>query len=84
MGSFTSRINRILPSATLEMTAKAAELKRLNKPVYNMSVGEPDFPTPKNIQEAGIFAIKNGLTKYTPGSGTYELKQSILTISFKK
>ena len=74
---FTERVGRINPSATLEMTAKAAELKRLNKPVYNMSVGEPDFPTPKNIQDAGIFAIQNGLTKYTPGSGTHELKSAI-------
>ena len=53
---FSDRIDRISPSATLEMTAKAADLKRLNKPVYNMSVGEPDFPTPDNIQKAGIFA----------------------------
>ena len=74
---FSDRIDRISPSATLEMTAKAADLKRLNKPVYNMSVGEPDFPTPKNIQKAGIFAIQNGITKYTQGSGTHELKKAI-------
>jgi len=74
---FSDRIDRINPSATLEMTAKAADLKRLNKPVYNMSVGEPDFPTPENIQKAGIFAIQNGITKYTPGSGTHELKKAI-------
>ena len=60
---FTDRINRIQPSATLEMTSKAAELKHLGKPVYNMSVGEPDFDTPKNIQKAGIHAIQNGITK---------------------
>ena len=71
------RIHRIQPSATLAMTAKAAELKRQNKPVYNMSVGEPDFSTPLNIQQAGEFAIKNGHTKYTPGSGTHELKEAI-------
>ena len=74
---FTKRIDRIQPSATLEMTSKAAELKRNNKPVYNMSVGEPDFSTPRNIQEAGIYAIENGFTKYTPGSGTYDLKKAI-------
>ena len=74
---FSDRISRILPSATLEMTAKAAELKRENQPVYNMSVGEPDFPTPSNIQNAGIYAIQNGITKYTPGSGTHDLKQAI-------
>ena len=74
---FSDRVDRISPSATLEMTSKAADLKRLNKPVYNMSVGEPDFPTPENIQKAGIFAIQNGITKYTPGSGTHELKKAI-------
>ena len=74
---FTDRIHRIQPSATLEMTSKAAELRRLNKPVYNMSVGEPDFPTPSNIQRAGIYAIQNGITRYTPGSGTHDLKKAI-------
>ena len=74
---FSDRLSRILPSATLEMTAKAAELKRNKMPVYNMSVGEPDFPTPTNIQNAGIHAIKNGITKYTPGLGTHDLKEAI-------
>ena len=77
--NFASRISRILPSATLKMTALAAELKHQNKPVFNMSAGEPDFSTPQNIQEAAIKAIQNNHTKYTPGSGTLELKQAILT-----
>ena len=74
---FSDRISRIKPSATLAMTSKAAELKRSNKPVYNMSVGEPDFLTPENIQKAGIDAIQKGYTKYTPGGGTFELKEAI-------
>ena len=74
-----SRIKRIQPSATLAMTEKAAELKRCNKPVYNLSVGEPDFATPSNIQEAGKIAINENHTKYTSESGTYELKKAILT-----
>ena len=74
---FANRIQRIQPSATLEMTQKASELKRNKQPVFNMSVGEPDFATPENIQKAGMYAIKNGFTKYTPGSGTFELKEAI-------
>ena len=58
----SDRISRIQPSATLAMTAKAAELKRNNQPVYNMSVGEPDFSTPLHIQAAGEAAIRNGFT----------------------
>ena len=77
MENLASRIHRIQPSSTLEMTAKAAELKRKGLPVFNMSVGEPDMPTPSHIQEAGIYAIKNGYTRYTPGGGTHELKESI-------
>jgi len=74
---FTDRIGRIQPSATLEMTAKAAELRRKGKDVINLSVGEPDFNTPSNIQEAGVRAIQNGMTRYTPGGGTLELKEAI-------
>ena len=78
MSVLASRISRISPSATLKMTALASELKRLNKPVYNMSVGEPDFSTPQNIQKAAKKAIDNNHTRYTPGSGTHDLKEAIL------
>jgi len=70
------RIGRITPSATLAMTAKAAELRAAGKPVINLSVGEPDFPTPKNIRLAGQRAIEEGHTRYTPGGGTMELKKA--------
>ena len=62
----TDRIGRITPSATLVMTAKAAELRAAGKPVINLSVGEPDFPTPENIRNAGKRAIYEGHTRYTP------------------
>ncbi len=72
------RIGRITPSATLAMTAKAAELRAVGKPVINLSVGEPDFPTPKNIRLAGQRAIEEGHTRYTPGGGTMELKKAVV------
>ena len=72
------RISRIQPSITLEMTAKAADLRSQGIDVINLSVGEPDFDTPENIKEAAFYAINNGATKYTAGSGTAELKASVI------
>ncbi len=74
----TERIGRITPSATLAMTAKAADLRAAGKPVINLSVGEPDFPTPNNIRSAGQRAIDEGHTRYTPGGGTMELKKAVV------
>jgi aspartate aminotransferase len=74
----SDRIGRITPSATLAMTAKAAELRAAGKPVINLSVGEPDFPTPENIRNAGKRAIDEGHTRYTPGGGTLELKKAVV------
>lgn len=76
---FSKRLDRIQPSATLAMTAKAAELRDQGVDVLNFSVGEPDFNTPKNIINAAKNAMDNGFTKYTPGSGTKELKEAICT-----
>ena len=74
---YAKRINRIQPSATLEMTAKAAELRSQGKDVINLSVGEPDFSTPQNICDAAIYAMHNGYTKYTPGPGMVELREAV-------
>jgi len=74
---FSKRLDRIQPSATLAMTAKAAELRVQGVDVLNFSVGEPDFNTPPNIIHAAKNAMDQGLTKYTPGSGITELKAAI-------
>ena len=74
----SNRISRITPSATLAMTSKAAELKANGVDVINLSVGEPDFPTPKNIRNAGKIAIDSGNTRYTPGGGTLDLKNAVI------
>ena len=74
----TDRIGRINPSATLAMTAKAAELRAAGVDVINLSVGEPDFPTPENIRLAGKQAIDDGQTRYTPGDGTMDLKRAVI------
>ena len=73
---FADRIDRIQPSTTLAMTAKAAALRSKGLDVINLSVGEPDFPTPQNIQNAAFKAIKDGYTRYTPGAGMMELREA--------
>jgi aspartate aminotransferase len=72
-----SRVERIQPSFTLEMTAKAATLRSQGVDVIDLGVGEPDFNTPINIREAAVRAMAEGHTKYTPGRGTLELRKAI-------
>ena len=71
------RVQRIQPSFTLEMTARAADLRNNGVDVIDLGVGEPDFNTPENIRQAAIRAMAGGHTKYTPGRGTMELREAI-------
>lgn len=71
------KISSISPSVTLEITAKAKQMKSDGIDVIGFGAGEPDFKTPKNIREAGINAIKEGKTGYTAASGIMELKNAI-------
>jgi aspartate aminotransferase len=77
MASLSDRVNRVKPSLTLVITAKAAELKRAGKDIISLGAGEPDFDTPEHIKAAGILAIQNGQTRYTAVDGTPELKEAI-------
>lgn len=65
------------PSATLAMTARAAERRRAGHPVIGLSAGEPDFDTPAPIREAAIAAIREGFTHYTDNKGTLELREAV-------
>jgi aspartate aminotransferase len=72
------RVNKIKPSPTLAVSAKAAELQATGQDVIGLGVGEPDFDTPEHIKEAGIKAIRDGYTKYTAVDGISSLKQAII------
>ncbi|MDP4144346.1 MAG: pyridoxal phosphate-dependent aminotransferase [Bacillota bacterium] len=74
----SKKAESISPSPTLAITAKAKELKSQGIDVIGFGVGEPDFNTPENIQEAAINAIKKGYTKYTATAGINELKEAIV------
>ncbi len=74
----SNRVQQVKPSPTLAITAKAAELRAQGKNIIGLGAGEPDFDTPDHIKDAGIAAIKNGQTRYTPVDGTPELKKAII------
>src|SRR3984957_12495759 len=77
-------LQRIKPSATLAVTAKANALKRSGRNVIGLGVGEPDFDTPDNIKEAAIKAIRDGrAAKYTNVDGIAELKSAV-SAKFKR
>ncbi|GAA0077544.1 pyridoxal phosphate-dependent aminotransferase [Clostridium sp. CTA-5] len=71
------KAENINPSITLEITAKAKELKKSGVDVVSFGAGEPDFNTPQNIINAAIKAMEEGKTKYTPAGGILELKETI-------
>ena len=83
MTFISDSLNRIKPSATMVITAKATQLKREGKNVIGLSSGEPDFDTPQHVKQAAIDAINYGYTKYTNIEGIPELRQSIVE-KFKK
>jgi aspartate aminotransferase len=75
--SLAERSKLIAPSATLAMGAAAKKLKSQGVAVMDFALGEPDFDTPANIQEAAIKAMKSGQTHYTPPAGTPELRDAL-------
>jgi aspartate aminotransferase len=76
--SVSRRVQRVKPSPTLAVTARAARLKAEGKDVIGLGAGEPDFDTPAHIAQAGIDAIKSGFTRYTNVDGINELKDAII------
>ena len=75
--TLSRKAQAVKPSSTLAITAKAKEMRANGIDVVGFGAGEPDFNTPDNVCEAAIKAIHDGFTKYTPASGTNELKEAI-------
>ncbi len=73
-----TRTTRIIPSATLHVSATAKSMAAQGLDVIDFSSGEPACDTPEVVKEAAKAAITDGFTKYTPASGTDELKQAIV------
>lgn len=76
----SNRAQQLTPSVTLAAAAKAKALKAKGVDVLSLTVGEPDFVTPKNIQKAAIASIEDGRASYyTPSGGIPELKQAVVS-----
>ncbi len=73
------RVSTLTPSTTLEITAKAKELKDAGHDVIGLGAGEPDFNTPQHILNAAKEAMDKGFTKYTPSGGLPALKKEIIS-----
>ena len=72
-----SRVSELTPSLTLAIDSKAKAMRAEGIDVYSFGAGEPDFDTPEHIKAAAIEALNAGFTKYTPSSGTPELRAAI-------
>ena len=74
---FAERMSRLGTESAFEVLAKARRLEADGKHIVHLEIGEPDFATPDNIVEAGISAMQNGYTHYTPAAGILEARQAV-------
>ncbi|PWY54648.1 aspartate transaminase [Legionella qingyii] len=75
--ALAKRVQKVKPSPTLAVAAKATQMRAQGHDVINLGTGEPDFDTPNYIKEAAIAAIHQGYTKYTAVDGIPELKEAV-------
>ena len=75
--ALADKVQQIQSFHVMDIFAQAQALEREGKSIMHLEVGEPDFATPNEITEAGIQALKDNKTKYTPATGLPELKQAI-------
>ena len=74
----SERVQRVKPSPTLAVDARAKALRAAGEDIINLGAGEPDFDTPEHIKAAAVQAIADGQTKYPPVDGTAGLKQAVI------
>jgi aspartate aminotransferase len=74
----SKRVLSMQESQTMKITGLAKKMQAEGKDIVSLSAGEPDFPTPDNVCEAGIEAIRSGFTRYTANGGIPELKKAII------
>ncbi len=81
---FAERMNRLGTETAFEVMAKAKALEAQGKEMIYLQIGEPDFPTPKHIIEAGVKALRDGETHYSPAAGIMPLREAIVEDVYKR
>jgi aspartate aminotransferase len=71
------RLSQVVASATLKVAAEADRMRRAGIDVVDLGAGEPDFDTPAHVKDAGIAAIRDNFTRYTPAAGVLELREAV-------
>src|SRR5579859_7330207 len=74
---FAERMTRLGTEGAFEVLARARKLEAEGKKIVHLEIGEPDFATPDNIIEAGISALQDGYTHYTPAAGIKEVREAV-------
>ena len=74
---FATRMSRLGTETAFSVLAKARALEAQGRRVIHLEIGEPDFDTPENIVEAGVKALRDGQTHYTPAPGIPQLREAI-------
>jgi aspartate/methionine/tyrosine aminotransferase len=77
MNRLASRVDGIAPFHVMDILARARAMEAAGRSVIHMEIGEPDFPTPEGIVAAGIEALRQGHTHYTPALGLPALREAI-------
>jgi aspartate/methionine/tyrosine aminotransferase len=71
------RMNRLGTETAFEVLVRAKELEQQGRDIIHLEIGEPDFDTPHNVIEAGVEALRQGATHYTPSAGIVPLREAI-------
>ncbi len=82
--NYSRNIASLQPSATLQLTARAAELTRQGRSIIALSAGQPDFPSPPAACEAAVRAMEQGRTGYTPTAGIPELREAVASATSRR
>ena len=77
MNDLSDRLKNMSASQTIAMSEKAREMKSEGRSVINLSIGEPDFDTPKFIKDSAKVALDEGWTSYSPVPGYLDLREAI-------